>query len=173
MHWPTADQITTTTVSVIYIGVIYVHTKYYAKWWPLALEHCVVIKYLLINANVVTGCCMHVVFCCRCPSNTRWLYPPSSLRQRWALNMLASPLTNSSVVGVYSHTCRCLWLVYLQIDWLNAYHAECLDKIGGYLADQGKTEALQWLQRETKPVGWSILELWYSPSIQFLIIGTG
>jgi len=44
-------------------------------------------------------------------------------------------------------------LTQAEIDWLNAYHAECLDKIGGYLADQGKTEALQWLQRETKPVG--------------------
>jgi len=99
------------------------------------------------------------------PTQDDYTHPPHSGRgELW---------TCLSVVDVDSHTCRCLWLVYLQIDWLNAYHAECLDKIGGYLADQGKTEALQWLQRETKPVGWSILELWYSPSIQFLIIGTG
>jgi len=167
--WPDHN----TTVSVIYIGVVYVDIKYYAKWWPLALEHCIV---KVLAHQCQCGDWLLHVYACGIPLQVpiqHKMITPTLLTQAEVSSEHASLTPNSSVVNVDSHTCRCSWLVYLQIDWLNAYHAECLDKVGGYLADQGKTEALQWLQRETKPVGWSILELWYSPSIQFLIIGTG
>ncbi|XP_031560772.1 xaa-Pro aminopeptidase 1-like isoform X2 [Actinia tenebrosa] len=38
------------------------------------------------------------------------------------------------------------------IEWLNAYHAECLSKVGPVLKEQGKKEALDWLIAETKPL---------------------
>ncbi|GIY59673.1 xaa-Pro aminopeptidase 1 [Caerostris extrusa] len=40
-----------------------------------------------------------------------------------------------------------------EIEWLNNYHATCQDIIGKLLKDQGKAEALEWLLKETQPLG--------------------
>ncbi|XP_069973285.1 xaa-Pro aminopeptidase 1 [Penaeus vannamei] len=40
-----------------------------------------------------------------------------------------------------------------EIDWLNRYHAECRDKVGKLLLQQGHKEAYDWLVRETQPIG--------------------
>ncbi len=44
-------------------------------------------------------------------------------------------------------------ILLIQISWINHYHSECLDKVGSYLGDSGKTEILKWLERETQPLG--------------------
>lgn len=40
-----------------------------------------------------------------------------------------------------------------EIDWLNSYHAECREKVGEYLLQQGYKDAYNWLVRETEPIG--------------------
>ena len=40
-----------------------------------------------------------------------------------------------------------------QIEWLNTYHEQCRLVVGQVLEDQGKESALQWLMRETLPLG--------------------
>ncbi|GFW42692.1 xaa-Pro aminopeptidase 1 [Trichonephila clavipes] len=40
-----------------------------------------------------------------------------------------------------------------EIKWLNEYHVTCREVIGRILEEQGKTEALQWLLKETEPLG--------------------
>ena len=40
-----------------------------------------------------------------------------------------------------------------EIDYLNQYHATCLQYVGKALQDQKKTEAYRWLQREAAPIG--------------------
>ncbi|KAK3739857.1 hypothetical protein QZH41_009105, partial [Actinostola sp. cb2023] len=39
-----------------------------------------------------------------------------------------------------------------QIDWLNAYHAQCLEVLTPVLKEQGRTRAIDWLERETRPL---------------------
>lgn len=39
-----------------------------------------------------------------------------------------------------------------QIEWLNKYHATCLQVVGDYLKEKDKMDVLQWLQRETEPI---------------------
>lgn len=43
-------------------------------------------------------------------------------------------------------------LFFLQIDWLNAYHKECLEKIGAELKKQGKNNIYKWLEEKTTPL---------------------
>lgn len=40
-----------------------------------------------------------------------------------------------------------------EIDYLNEYHMECREKVGEVLRTMGKKEALNWLMRETEPLG--------------------
>ncbi|XP_076316903.1 xaa-Pro aminopeptidase 1-like isoform X2 [Tachypleus tridentatus] len=40
-----------------------------------------------------------------------------------------------------------------KVDWLDSYHGLCRDKVGKALEEQGKHGALQWLLRETQPLG--------------------
>uniref|UniRef100_T1KRQ9 Aminopeptidase P N-terminal domain-containing protein n=2 Tax=Tetranychus urticae TaxID=32264 RepID=T1KRQ9_TETUR len=40
-----------------------------------------------------------------------------------------------------------------EIEWLDNYHATCRDVIGKALKEQGKTNAYQWLMKETQPLG--------------------
>ncbi|KAK8751817.1 hypothetical protein OTU49_010436 [Cherax quadricarinatus] len=40
-----------------------------------------------------------------------------------------------------------------EIQWLNSYHAECREKVGEYLLQQGHKDAYDWLVRETEPIG--------------------
>jgi len=40
-----------------------------------------------------------------------------------------------------------------EIDWLNNYHQTCRDKVGALLKEMGRKEALDWLVRETVPIG--------------------
>lgn len=40
-----------------------------------------------------------------------------------------------------------------EISWINDYHSKCLEKVGCYLSDNGKTEVLKWLEKETQPIG--------------------
>uniref|UniRef100_A0A0P4X235 Aminopeptidase P N-terminal domain-containing protein n=1 Tax=Scylla olivacea TaxID=85551 RepID=A0A0P4X235_SCYOL len=40
-----------------------------------------------------------------------------------------------------------------EVEWLNAYHAECREKVGELLLQQGHKEAYNWLLKETEPIG--------------------
>lgn len=40
-----------------------------------------------------------------------------------------------------------------EIEWLNSYHALCLERVGEYLASSGRTEALRWLHEQTQALG--------------------
>lgn len=40
-----------------------------------------------------------------------------------------------------------------ELDWLNSYHQLCRDRVGPLLRQMGRTEALDWLIRETQPIG--------------------
>ncbi|XP_054717686.1 xaa-Pro aminopeptidase 1-like [Uloborus diversus] len=40
-----------------------------------------------------------------------------------------------------------------EIKWLNEYHTACRDVVGKALEEQGKSEVLQWLLKETLPLG--------------------
>jgi len=40
-----------------------------------------------------------------------------------------------------------------EIDWLNAYHQTCRDRVGPLLKEAGRMETLEWLFRETQPMG--------------------
>ncbi|XP_070541372.1 xaa-Pro aminopeptidase 1-like isoform X2 [Ptychodera flava] len=40
-----------------------------------------------------------------------------------------------------------------EITWLNNYHSVCRDVIGKALQEQGRKDALQWLMKETEPLG--------------------
>lgn len=44
-------------------------------------------------------------------------------------------------------------LTQKEIDWINDYHSECRETVGAELRRQGKKEALEWLMRETQPLG--------------------
>lgn len=39
-----------------------------------------------------------------------------------------------------------------EIEWLNNYHATCLEVVGKYLQEKGKTDVMQWLCKETQPI---------------------
>jgi Xaa-Pro aminopeptidase len=40
-----------------------------------------------------------------------------------------------------------------ETDWLNNYHQTCRDRVGALLKEMGKVEALDWLIKETQPIG--------------------
>ncbi|XP_077992891.1 xaa-Pro aminopeptidase 1-like [Glandiceps talaboti] len=40
-----------------------------------------------------------------------------------------------------------------EISWLNEYHSKCRDIVAPLLEQQGRKEALQWLMKETEPLG--------------------
>ncbi len=40
----------------------------------------------------------------------------------------------------------------LQIEWLNDYHEQCVQKVGPVLEAQGKLDVLKWLQDQCKPL---------------------
>jgi len=40
-----------------------------------------------------------------------------------------------------------------ELDWLNTYHQTCRDRVGPLLKAAGRVEALEWLYRETQPMG--------------------
>jgi len=40
-----------------------------------------------------------------------------------------------------------------EIDWLNNYHQLCRDRVGPILKEKGRKDALEWLNRETMPIG--------------------
>jgi len=40
-----------------------------------------------------------------------------------------------------------------ELDWLNSYHQTCRDRVGPLLKQMGRTEALEWLFKETQPIG--------------------
>ncbi|XP_068708734.1 xaa-Pro aminopeptidase 1-like [Montipora foliosa] len=40
-----------------------------------------------------------------------------------------------------------------EIDWINWYHGLCAEKVGAALREQGRTSALNWLLKETVPLG--------------------
>lgn len=40
-----------------------------------------------------------------------------------------------------------------ELEWLNTYHQTCRDRVGPLLQQMGRTEALEWLVRETQPIG--------------------
>ena len=46
-----------------------------------------------------------------------------------------------------------IYLPFYQVEWLNAYHAECREKVGELLLQQGHKEAYNWLLKETEPMG--------------------
>ena len=39
-----------------------------------------------------------------------------------------------------------------EMEWVNAYHAQCHDIIGKELEKQNKKDVLEWLNRETTPI---------------------
>ena len=54
--------------------------------------------------------------------------------------------------GVVIH--RHLFHVYFfQVEWINWYHGLCAEKVGAALREQGRTSALNWLLKETVPIG--------------------
>jgi len=40
-----------------------------------------------------------------------------------------------------------------EVEWLNWYHGLCAEKVGSALREQGRTSALNWLLKETIPLG--------------------
>ena len=40
-----------------------------------------------------------------------------------------------------------------EVEWLNNYHQLCRDRVAPILRDLGRTEVLDWLQKETMPIG--------------------
>ena len=42
---------------------------------------------------------------------------------------------------------------FFQINWINNYHALCLEKVGKKLQKQEKHSAFKWLKRECQPLG--------------------
>jgi Xaa-Pro aminopeptidase len=40
-----------------------------------------------------------------------------------------------------------------EVEWLNSYHQTCRDRVGPILKEMGRVEAMQWLIRETQPIG--------------------
>ncbi|KAK2558538.1 Xaa-Pro aminopeptidase 1 [Acropora cervicornis] len=40
-----------------------------------------------------------------------------------------------------------------EIEWINCYHDLCAEKVGAALREQGRTSALNWLLKETAPLG--------------------
>ena len=49
---------------------------------------------------------------------------------------------------------RLLFPVYFfQVEWINWYHGLCAEKVGAPLREQGRTSALNWLLKETVPIG--------------------
>ena len=40
-----------------------------------------------------------------------------------------------------------------EVDYINDYHEQCRNKVGPLLREMGKKEGLDWLMRETEPIG--------------------
>jgi Xaa-Pro aminopeptidase len=40
-----------------------------------------------------------------------------------------------------------------EVEWLDVYHQTCRDVVGKAMEDQGRTGGLQWLLKETQPLG--------------------
>lgn len=40
-----------------------------------------------------------------------------------------------------------------EVEWINWYHGLCAEKVGAALREQGRTSALNWLLKETVPIG--------------------
>jgi len=40
-----------------------------------------------------------------------------------------------------------------EVEWLNSYHQTCRDRVGPILREMGRLEAMEWLIRETQPIG--------------------
>jgi len=40
-----------------------------------------------------------------------------------------------------------------EVEWLNGYHQTCRDRVGPILKEMGRVEAMEWLIRETQPIG--------------------
>ena len=40
-----------------------------------------------------------------------------------------------------------------EVEWLNTYHQLCRDRVAPILKSMARTEALDWLYRETEPIG--------------------
>ncbi|XP_033729855.1 xaa-Pro aminopeptidase 1-like [Pecten maximus] len=40
-----------------------------------------------------------------------------------------------------------------EVEWLNTYHSKVRDEVGSELRRQGKQAALDWMMRETEPLG--------------------
>lgn len=45
------------------------------------------------------------------------------------------------------------YIIFNQIDWLDNYHSTCREVVGKALREQGRTNGLQWLLKETQPLG--------------------
>ena len=41
----------------------------------------------------------------------------------------------------------------LQVAWLNSYHETCRNIVGAQMKKDGLKEALQWLNKQTEPLG--------------------
>jgi len=40
-----------------------------------------------------------------------------------------------------------------EVAWLNNYHQTCRDRVGPILKEMGRKDALDWLYKETQPIG--------------------
>lgn len=49
-----------------------------------------------------------------------------------------------------------LILSWLQVEWVNNYHATCFEVVGAHLRKEGKIDVVDWLQRETLPIQFNL-----------------
>ncbi|KAK8768947.1 aminopeptidase P isoform X1 [Amblyomma americanum] len=58
-----------------------------------------------------------------------------------------------TLVPIQTKMLNPLMLTAEEVEWLDTYHQACRDVIGRALEEQGRDVALQWLLRETQPLG--------------------
>lgn len=58
-----------------------------------------------------------------------------------------------TLVPIQTKMLNPLMLTADEVEWLDTYHQACRDVIGRALEEQGRDLALQWLLRETQPLG--------------------
>merc|ERR1712098_31307 len=58
-----------------------------------------------------------------------------------------------AVVPIQTKLIMANLMTQTEIDWLNNYHQTCRDRVGPLLKAAGRTDALEWLYRETQPMG--------------------
>jgi len=58
-----------------------------------------------------------------------------------------------TVVPIQAKMIEAELLTKQEVEWLNSYHQTCRDSVGPILKEMGRVEALQWLIRETQPIG--------------------